>query len=140
MRRNERGHRQNKVLLNSVPVYSFLFSATKSVSTIAWSHKSFIYRFYAESPANPFIYRIYESAPGCGGTSATTSRTLRLGVIVACRFFNPLFSYSYELLFPEALYFDNHARCPRVSPRSKTLSVSESTGVETGRGGRVGTV
>ena len=34
----------------------------------------------------------------------------------ACRFFNPLFSYPYELLFPEALYFDNHPRCPRVSP------------------------
>src|ERR1700722_1827199 len=28
--------------------------------------KSFIYRFYAESPSKSFIYRIYVSAPGWG--------------------------------------------------------------------------
>jgi hypothetical protein len=28
----------------------------------------------------------------------------------------PLFSYSYELLFLEALCFDNHLNCPGVSP------------------------
>src|SRR5260370_33192706 len=28
----------------------------------------------------------------------------------------PLFSYSYELLFPQALYFDNHPNCPGVYP------------------------
>ena len=27
-----------------------------------------------------------------------------------------LFSYSYELLFPQLLCFDNHLSCPRVSP------------------------
>jgi hypothetical protein len=31
-------------------------------------------------------------------------------------FSRPLFSYSYELLFPQALCFDNHPHCPRVSP------------------------
>jgi hypothetical protein len=30
------------------------------------------------------------------------------------RFFNPLFSWSYELLFPQLLYFHNHLRCPGV--------------------------
>ncbi len=30
------------------------------------ARKSFIYRFYAESLANPFIYRIYEKMLGCG--------------------------------------------------------------------------
>jgi hypothetical protein len=35
------------------------------------------------------------------------------------RVFNrPLFSYSYELLFPQPLYFHNHPHCPRVSPSS----------------------
>src|SRR5258708_3624977 len=29
-------------------------------------------------------------------------------------FARPLFSYSYELLFPQALYFDNHPHCPGV--------------------------
>ena len=31
-------------------------------------------------------------------------------------FLRPLFSYSYELLFPQSLYFDNHLSCPGVSP------------------------
>src|SRR5712671_506376 len=29
------------------------------------------------------------------------------------RFVAPLFSWSYELLFPQLFYFDNHLRCPR---------------------------
>jgi len=29
-------------------------------------------------------------------------------------FFGPLFSYSYELLFPQPLYFDNDLNCPGV--------------------------
>ena len=29
-------------------------------------------------------------------------------------FIRPLFSYSYELLFPQALYFDNHPHCRGV--------------------------
>jgi hypothetical protein len=29
-------------------------------------------------------------------------------------FVSPLFSYSYELLFPQLLYFDNHPHCPGV--------------------------
>src|SRR5258707_9449288 len=29
-------------------------------------------------------------------------------------FVSPLFSYSYELLFPQPLYFDNHPHCPEV--------------------------
>src|ERR1700720_3913749 len=31
-------------------------------------------------------------------------------------FLRPLFSYSYELLFPQLLYFDNDLNCPGVSP------------------------
>jgi hypothetical protein len=34
-------------------------------------------------------------------------------------FVRPLFSWSYELLFPQALYFDNHLRCPGVWRASK---------------------
>src|SRR5947209_916216 len=30
-------------------------------------------------------------------------------------FVAPLFSWSYKLLFPQALCFDKHLRCPRVS-------------------------
>jgi hypothetical protein len=29
----------------------------------------------------------------------------------------PLFSYSYELLFPQLLYFDNHPHCPGVASK-----------------------
>ena len=32
------------------------------------------------------------------------------------RFAAPLFSWSYELLFPQLFCFHNHLRCPRVSP------------------------
>src|ERR1700724_1937493 len=73
---------QDKVLLNSVPVYSFPFSATKLVSAVAPSAKSFIYRFlapsqvegYAESLANYFICRIYANTPGCAGPPSLFSR------------------------------------------------------------------
>src|SRR6266481_7210382 len=39
------------------------------------------------------------------------------------RFVTPLFSWSYELLFPQLFYFDNDLRCPRgVGPlRAPTL-------------------
>jgi hypothetical protein len=33
-------------------------------------------------------------------------------------FARPLFSYSYELLFPQVLSFDNHPNCPGVAPQS----------------------
>ena len=56
---------------------------------------------------------------GGWGASATSPRPPRLPVlqaglcIIICRFFvAPLFSWSYKLLFPQALYFDNHLRCP----------------------------
>src|SRR5882762_10561034 len=33
--------------------------------------------------------------------------------VIICPFFvSPLFSWSYNLLFPQPLYFDNHLRCP----------------------------
>ena len=34
-------------------------------------------------------------------------------------FVAPLFSWSYKLLFPQALCFDKHLRCPRVSPPNR---------------------
>ena len=58
------------------PSKSFPFSGTKPVSTVAENHKPFIYRFYAESPANPFIYRIYANTPGVVGSLATRSAPL----------------------------------------------------------------
>ena len=35
-----------------------------------------------------------------------------LSVIICLVFVAPLFSWSYKLLFPQPLYFDNHLRCP----------------------------
>ena len=37
----------------------------------------------------------------------------RLSAPPKSRFVAPLFSWSYELLFPQLFYFDNHLRCPR---------------------------
>jgi hypothetical protein len=42
---------------------NFAFQAPPSTASSA---KSFIYRFYANSRANPFIYCIYEKHAGCG--------------------------------------------------------------------------
>ena len=36
-------------------------------------------------------------------------------------FAGPLFSWSYKLLFPQALCFHNHLRCPPVSPLNSLL-------------------
>src|ERR1700730_1308402 len=46
----------------------------------------------------------------------STLPTLRLSDVQTGRryFVRPLFSYSYKLLFPQPLYFDNHLNCPRV--------------------------
>src|SRR5712672_1089287 len=56
---------------------------------------------------------------GGGGTSATSPRSLLfpflqtgLSVITCPLFVAPLFSWSYELLFAQRLYFDNYLRCP----------------------------
>jgi len=38
---------------------------------------------------------------------------LCFGASLVIQFACPLFSWSYELLFPQPLYFDNHLRCPR---------------------------
>jgi hypothetical protein len=43
----------------------------------------------------------------------------------SCNFVPPLFSWSYKLLFPQALSFHNHLRCPRVSP---SISTSDPQG------------
>src|SRR5882762_669766 len=58
---------------------------------------------------------------GGGGTSATSPRSLLfpflqtgLSVITCPLFVAPLFSWSYELLFAQRLYFDNYLRCPPV--------------------------
>jgi|SRR5712672_1277569 len=39
-------------------------------------------------------------------------KTWRFSVLGKLRFVHPLFSWSYELLFPQALSFDNTLRCP----------------------------
>ena len=38
------------------------------------------------------------------------------------RFFSPLFSWFYELLFSQLLYFHKHLRCPIVFPKSASHS------------------
>src|SRR4029077_11055048 len=38
---------------------------------------------------------------------------LCFGASLVSQFACPLFSWSYELLLPQPLYFDNHLRCPR---------------------------
>jgi hypothetical protein len=48
------------------------------------SNKSFIYRFYADFPANSFIYRFYAFRPGCGGpndASCSAERSLRSSAV-----------------------------------------------------------
>jgi hypothetical protein len=42
-------------------------------------------------------------------------------------FFRPLFSYSYELLFPQLLYFDNDLNCPGVLPLCGLRAPTPST-------------
>src|SRR5712692_5547170 len=42
------------------------------------------------------------------------ARLLRLCTTITHRFFTPLFSWSYELLFLQPLSFHNHLRCPLV--------------------------
>jgi hypothetical protein len=91
------------------------------------------------------ICRLFLQNTGGVGTSATSPRSLRLPVlhaglpvlraglcIIICHFFvAPLFSWSYKLLFPQALYFDNHLRCPPGvgSALLSQLSPSFSTAV-----------
>ena len=65
------------------PNLSLLRAATGSVSAGTSSAKSFIYRFYAEWLANPFIYRIYAKHTGWGAfqssfPGAQAGRPLRL--------------------------------------------------------------
>jgi hypothetical protein len=68
-------------------IWSLLFPATQCVSAFASSPKSFIYRFYAESLANPFIYRIYAKTPGVWGILRSQNSLEgygRLGSAVQC--------------------------------------------------------
>src|SRR6202040_3977611 len=48
------------------------------------------------------------------GYLCDTSASLRLCVIICCQFCHPLFSRTYELLFPQLFCFHNHLRCPLV--------------------------
>src|SRR5260370_31761399 len=58
----------------------------------------------------------------CSGTLRTARYSLP--TLLAA----PLFSYSYELFFLQALYFDNHLRCPGVwgTHRSPALLLCDS--------------
>jgi hypothetical protein len=102
------------------PFRSLLFPATRSVSVFAGNCKSFIYRFYAESPSNSFIYRIYANTPGWGthhlASHPVTTRH--------SRFARPLFSCSYKSLFSQLLSLHIHTKPPRVYPlRSRSASL-----------------
>src|ERR1700740_630386 len=50
-----------------------------------------------------------------GGSSLRFLRALCVSALsVVCAFVRPLFSYCYELLFPQFLCFDNDLNCPGV--------------------------
>ena len=57
-------------------------------------------------PSFPLQSRVYPRA-------LPTFLGLCFGASLLIQFALPLFSWSYELLFPQPLYFDNHLRCPR---------------------------
>jgi hypothetical protein len=63
--------------------------------------------------------------------SAPSLRSLRLGVIYCRRFARPLFSYSYELLFPQTLCVHNHPHCPAVWGTDRSVSLWESSLLDT---------
>ncbi len=56
----------------------------------------------------------YANTRDGGATLAPVSPSEFLYLCGNADFARPLFSYSYELLFPQALYFDNHPHCPGV--------------------------
>jgi len=74
-------------------------------------------------------HRLFSTACGLfckntrvGGISASLRALCVSALSFAHRFFTLVFSYSYELLFPEALYFHNHPHCPGVSPQCSRAS------------------
>jgi hypothetical protein len=68
----------NPELLTVNPPLSPLFV----VFAAYFTSKSFIYRFYAESLANPFIYRIYANTPGVAHLCANSA----LSASLCCHF------------------------------------------------------
>ncbi len=67
---------------------------------------------------NPFVLIFIRIAWGCGGSSLA----LCLRASVAIQFAGPLFSYSYELLSPQVIYFHNHPNCPGVEGQLTLLA------------------
>jgi hypothetical protein len=61
-------------------------------------------------------------APQLAGRTSVPTRVVH-------RFAHPLFSYRYELLFPQLLCFDNHLRCPIVFLTLPRNSVSSANSV-----------
>jgi hypothetical protein len=63
-----------------------------------------------------------------GKSSFSRRANLRATQSQNYRFVAPLFSWSYELLFPQTLYFQKHLRCPRrVPPKPLFRSTTTST-------------
>ncbi len=72
-------------------------------------------------PATPFFSQPSALPRGCG--VRTSVPPLRVSVpLWQSQFARPLFSYSYELLFPQVFYFDNDPHCPGVWGTSGFLS------------------
>jgi hypothetical protein len=64
-----------------------------------------------------------------GATQLVLSRWLsdsRVSISTFASFARPLFSYSYELLFPQTLCFDIHLRCPGVWGSTRNSNPSNS--------------
>jgi hypothetical protein len=68
--------------------------------------------FTPNRPLTPLSTAFTQTHRGVGAAFALS----RHSSLANRHFPRPLFSYSYELLPPEALYFHNHPHCPRVSP------------------------
>ena len=71
----------------------------------------------------PFAMRSAPIPAGVAGSASSVPLATRAPLLsgrtpvptrVVHRFADPLFSYRYELLFPQLLCFDNHLRCPIV--------------------------
>jgi hypothetical protein len=84
----------------------------------ALSARSFVFRYLQiPIPATPVFSHPYKT-PGVYGLLSPTrppiASPLTASYTSATAVAVPLFSYSYELLSPQALYFDNHPHCPGV--------------------------
>src|SRR5882762_9651332 len=83
--------------------------------------------YFSRTPALPFpmVAPVPAQIPNLRPRSPAAPlrrRSLPLLATHYALFVSPLFSYSYELLFPQLLYFVNHPHGPRVGVQTSNLS------------------